>query len=135
MSLQYLMQDYINQHAPVCHSNLCLLMSYAVLQVLWNGTVEQIHIWTHCLKDSVHMHSCVICNKACLTAGSWVLVEGPELKWTEGDRWHAMVNLPGGSVYEYKYVLLDNSGTNALTWQRGNNSVLAIKQVRSFLHD
>ena len=57
------------------------------------------------------------------------MVEGPELKWTEGDRWHAEITLPSGSIYEYKYVLLDSSGTHALTWQRGNNSVLAIKQV------
>ncbi|KAL0017961.1 hypothetical protein WJX77_011475 [Trebouxia sp. C0004] len=60
--------------------------------------------------------------------GLWIMVDGPELRWTEGDRWHATITLPAGSVYEYKYVLLDSSGTHALTWQRGNNSVLAIKQ-------
>lgn len=60
--------------------------------------------------------------------GSWIMVDGPELSWTEGDRWHAKITLPSGSVYEYKYVVLDSSGTHALTWQRGNNSVLAIKQ-------
>ncbi len=58
------------------------------------------------------------------------MVDGPELHWTEGDRWHAKVTLPSGSVYEYKYVLLDSSGTHALNWQRGNNSVLAINQVQ-----
>lgn len=57
------------------------------------------------------------------------MVDGPELRWTEGDRWHAKITLPSGSVYEYKYVLLDSSGTHALTWQRGNNSVLAIQKV------
>ncbi|KAL0032750.1 hypothetical protein WJX79_007652 [Trebouxia sp. C0005] len=60
--------------------------------------------------------------------GSWIMVDGPELRWTEGDRWHAKITLPSGSVYEYKYVLLDSSGTHALTWQRGNNSVLAIQK-------
>ncbi|KAL0046174.1 hypothetical protein WJX82_004787 [Trebouxia sp. C0006] len=60
--------------------------------------------------------------------GSWIMVDGPELRWTEGDRWHAKITLPSGSVYEYKYVVLDSSGTHALTWQRGNNSVLAIQQ-------
>lgn len=60
--------------------------------------------------------------------GSWIMVDGPELRWTEGDRWHANITLPSGSVYEYKYVVLDSSGTHALTWQRGNNSVLAIQQ-------
>lgn len=59
-----------------------------------------------------------------------MLVDGAELKWTEGDRWHANIELPSGTIYEYKYVVLDSSGTNALSWQRGNNSVLAIKQVR-----
>ncbi len=66
---------------------------------------------------------------ASLHAGSWIMVDGPELSWTEGDRWHAKISLPSGSVYEYKYVVLDSSGTHALTWQRGNNSVLAIQQV------
>ena len=59
------------------------------------------------------------------------MVDGPELSWTEGDRWHAKISLPSGRVYEYKYVVLDSSGTHALTWQRGNNSVLAIQQVCS----
>ena len=57
------------------------------------------------------------------------MVDGPELKWTEGDRWHAAISLPAGGVYEYKYVVLDSTGMHALTWQRGNNSVLAVKQV------
>ena len=61
--------------------------------------------------------------------GSWIMVDGPELKWTEGDRWHAAISLPAGGVYEYKYVVLDSTGLHALTWQRGNNSVLAVKQV------
>lgn len=61
------------------------------------------------------------------------MVDGPELKWTEGDRWHAKITLPSGTVYEYKYVVLDSSGTHALNWQRGNNSVLAIKQVTALL--
>lgn len=64
-----------------------------------------------------------------LWTGSWIMVDGPELKWTEGDRWHANVSLPSGSIYEYKYVLLDSTGMHALSWQRGNNSVLAVKQV------
>ena len=61
------------------------------------------------------------------------MVDGPELKWTDGDRWHAKISLPAGGVYEYKYVLLDSTGMHALTWQRGNNSVLAVKQVCHFL--
>ena len=59
--------------------------------------------------------------------GSWQLRDGPDLRWTEGDNWRATVELPAGTVYEYKYVLLDAYSGHALSWQRGNNSVLAIK--------
>lgn len=38
-----------------------------------------------------------------------------------------MIELPPSTVHEYKYVLLDSHSGQALTWQRGNNSVLAIK--------
>lgn len=38
-----------------------------------------------------------------------------------------MIELPAGTVHEYKYVLLDSHSGQALNWQRGNNSVLAIK--------
>ena len=60
-------------------------------------------------------------------AGAWQLRDGPDLSWTEGNNWRAVIELPGGTVYEYKYVLLDSHSGQALTWQRGNNSVLAIK--------
>jgi hypothetical protein len=55
------------------------------------------------------------------------LREGPDLQWTDGDNWRASVELPAGMVYEYKYVLLDAYSGHALSWQRGNNSVLALK--------
>lgn len=57
------------------------------------------------------------------------MVDGPELKWTDGDKWRATVSLPAGGIHEYKYVLLDSTGVHAQNWQRGNNSILAIKQV------
>ena len=60
-------------------------------------------------------------------AGAWQLIDGPDLSWTQGNNWRAAVELPCGTVYEYKYVLLDSQSGQALTWQRGNNSVLAIK--------
>ena len=60
-------------------------------------------------------------------AGKWVLAQGPELKWSEGDNWHTTVSLPAGGVVEYKYVLLDHSGQHAVAWQGGNNSVLAVR--------
>ncbi len=60
-------------------------------------------------------------------AGAWQLRDGPDLNWTQGNNWRAVIELPSGTIYEYKYVLLDSQSGQALTWQRGNNSVLAIK--------
>ena len=34
--------------------------------------------------------------------GSWDVNKALVLSWTEGDRWVAAVELPAGSVYEYK---------------------------------
>ena len=45
-----------------------------------------------------------------------------------GHRWHLALQLPAGAVFEYKYVLLDGNG-HAMSWQQGNNSVLAIRAV------
>lgn len=63
----------------------------------------------------------------CGHAGAWQLRDGMDLRWSEGDNWVGDVELPGGAVYEYKYVLLDAASGHALSWQRGNNSVLALK--------
>lgn len=65
--------------------------------------------------------------------GSWGLDGAPELKWSEGDMWHCMVDLPAGTIVEYKYVLLDHSGQHAIAWQRGNNSVLAVRHSDEFV--
>ena len=40
---------------------------------------------------------------------------------------------PAGGVVEYKYVLLDHSGQHAVAWQRGNNSVLALRAADEFV--
>ncbi|KXZ45404.1 hypothetical protein GPECTOR_55g310 [Gonium pectorale] len=58
--------------------------------------------------------------------GNWDINKALDLSWTEGDRWLATLELPAGSVYEYKYVLVDHDGRSALAWQGGGNSVLAI---------
>ena len=55
-----------------------------------------------------------------------MLISGAELAWSEGDMWNVVVELPAGSVVEYKYVVLDKGGMHAIAWQRGNNSVLAV---------
>lgn len=59
--------------------------------------------------------------------GSWALQHAPELQWSDGDRWHVSIDLPANGVYEYKYVILSSDGQHAISWQRGNNCVLAIK--------
>jgi len=57
--------------------------------------------------------------------GNWVLADGIDLAWSEGDMWNATVELPSTSVVEYKYVVVGQGG-HAASWQSGNNSVLAI---------
>jgi hypothetical protein len=41
--------------------------------------------------------------------------------------WNASVDLPAGTVTEYKYVVVGQGG-HAAAWQQGNNSVLALRQ-------
>lgn len=59
--------------------------------------------------------------------GKWQLDDAPEMKWSEGDKWHVTVDLPAGSVVEYKYVIMASDGKHAVDWQWGNNNVLALK--------
>ena len=58
--------------------------------------------------------------------GGWVLRNGAELEWGEGHRWSVTVEVPAGGIVEYKYVVLQPDGIQALQWQEGNNAVLAI---------
>jgi Starch binding domain len=60
--------------------------------------------------------------------GNWVLADGVPLAWSEGDMWNATVDLPAGTVTEYKYVVVGQGG-HAAAWQQGNNSVLALRQA------
>ena len=59
--------------------------------------------------------------------GNWVLADGINLMWSEGDMWNATVELPSTSVVEYKYVVVGQGG-HAHAWQSGNNSVLAVSE-------
>ena len=59
--------------------------------------------------------------------GNWVLADGVNLTWSEGDMWNATLELPSTSVVEYKYVVVGQGG-HAHAWQSGNNSVLAISE-------
>lgn len=62
------------------------------------------------------------------SAGAWQLSEALQLQWSEGDQWTAVAELPAGRILEYKYVLVDSSNSQGLSWQQGNNSVLALRQ-------
>ena len=63
----------------------------------------------------------------CALAGSWQLADCLELQWSEGDQWTAVADLPAGRIVEYKYVLVDSASSQGLSWQQGNNSVLALR--------
>ena len=68
----------------------------------------------------------------CLVGGSpelgdWILSDSIDLQWSEGDMWHATLELPANSVVEYKYVVVGHGG-HAVAWQSGNNSVLALAE-------
>ena len=52
--------------------------------------------------------------------------QGCELRWSSGDKWSAVVEIPAGAIVEYKYVLLEGDGLSAIAWQQGNNNVLAV---------
>eukprot|EP00884_Botryococcus_braunii_P010877 jgi/Botrbrau1/19791/Bobra.0124s0039.1 len=58
--------------------------------------------------------------------GEWRLEKAAQMSWSEGDMWKASVKLQGGQVYEYKYALVNSQG-QPVNWQKGNNSVLALK--------
>ncbi|GAX79511.1 hypothetical protein CEUSTIGMA_g6952.t1 [Chlamydomonas eustigma] len=58
--------------------------------------------------------------------GSWTLAKALELTWSAGDFWTAKVQLPAGGVFEYKYVVIDFNTKEAVMWQDGANSVLAL---------
>lgn len=57
--------------------------------------------------------------------GKWALDAALEMRRTEGDTWEATVQLPAGSVTEYKYALVDAAG-RPVALQAGNNGVLAV---------
>jgi Starch binding domain len=64
--------------------------------------------------------------------GAWQHRDAPEMTWGEGHRWSVTVDVPVGTLVEYKYLVLQPDGYTALQWQEGNNAVLAI-MVRSSL--
>ncbi|KAL4429211.1 hypothetical protein ABPG77_010190 [Micractinium sp. CCAP 211/92] len=59
--------------------------------------------------------------------GKWDALAAPELRCIDGDMWQAALQLPTGCIVEYKYVILDASGRSVLSWQDGNNNVLAVR--------
>ena len=49
------------------------------------------------------------------------------MEWSSGDNWVAELDLPTGTVYEYKFVVVDYGTGNPIMWQNGNNSVLVLR--------
>lgn len=64
----------------------------------------------------------------CAELGNWVLASAASMEWGEGDMWNVTLDLPAGSVVEYKYVVM-GAGGHAAAWQAGNNSVLALRHA------
>lgn len=58
--------------------------------------------------------------------GAWSIHKAPSMQWSKGDVWHVSVQLPAGSVYEYKYAVVGADSQSASLWQSGNNCVLAV---------
>ena len=58
--------------------------------------------------------------------GSWQHSQGAEMTWGEGHHWSVTVEVPVGTLVEYKFVVLEPDGHTALQWQQGNNAVLAV---------
>ena len=58
--------------------------------------------------------------------GGWDVASAPALRWAGDDTWEVTIDLPCGSIYEYKYVVCSESGA-VLRWQTGNNALLAVR--------
>ena len=58
--------------------------------------------------------------------GAWSIRAAPEMTWGQGHNWSVSVDIPVGSLLEYKYVVLEPDGLTALQWQEGNNAVLGV---------
>ena len=69
---------------------------------------------------------------SCDELGRWILADGSPLVWSDGDQWNVTVEIPAGTVVEYKYVVVGQGG-HAVSWQTGNNSVLALRQADDVL--
>ena len=87
-------------------------------------TYTKIKFWIH-LHINYGEHLVVVGSLPEL--GGWVLSQGIPMSWSEGDMWQAEVEVPAGGVVEYKYAIANQNG-DAVAWQTGNNSVLAIRK-------
>ena len=105
---------------PGCHRT-CLVQVHAQQQTSKATAIHKQSMSLYIIDVQAHAE-----HPGCI-AGAWQLRDGPDLSWTEGNNWRAVIELPAGTVHEYKYVLLNSHSGQALNWQRGNNSVLAIK--------
>ena len=69
------------------------------------------------------------------TWNDWDIGKAFPMVWTEGNVWTVTTPIHGDDTYEYKYVVIDGEGPEALenaTWQTGNNRALGLNLS---LHD
>ena len=65
----------------------------------------------------------VVGSHPCL--GGWDSSRAPRMEWSEGGLWSCELELPAGSVHEYKYVVCGANG-RVKEWQGGNNGVIPV---------
>lgn len=72
-----------------------------------------------------------------IAAGSWQAEDSIPLHWCPGDTWEATMQLPRGSLHQYKYVVMEGDPPEPAMWQAGINATLAIDMDTSELevHD
>lgn len=56
--------------------------------------------------------------------GSWDCARGNEMTWSDGDKWHAEINVPAGTTFEFKIVEMTEGG-NAV-WEPNHNHAIAV---------
>ena len=65
----------------------------------------------------------VVGSHACL--GLWEAGHAARMEWSEGGLWECELELPAGTVHEYKYVVCGADGA-VKQWQEGNNGVIPV---------
>lgn len=65
-------------------------------------------------------------------SGSWSLDKAIELSYAPGDNWTVTVELEPGSIYEYKYAVIDFNTKQAIAWQVGDDLRCAGSNLKGY---